>query len=130
MTDDRRPIVLTARFNEQEKKALSERAAKAGMTRSAYLRFAALDTPPPRGRRIFAANEETLARILAQLGKIGSNVNQLTHYAHLDRYQPASIDLALRDLHELRHAIMRALDLERPLPPQDQTGEDSEDEAA
>ena len=38
------------------------------------------------------------AQVLAQLGKIGSNINQLAHYAHLGRFQSDSIEMALRDL--------------------------------
>lgn len=111
-----RPHKLTARFNAQEAAAVARKAEHAGISRSAFIRFAALGTPPPRGRRSVSANEKLLLQILAQLGKIGSNVNQLAHYAHLDRYQPQSVQAAMRELTEMRDAVMQALGHERPLP--------------
>ena len=119
-TPGQRPFILTVRFNEQEKAALAEKASHAGITRSDFIRLATLNTPPPRGRRVPSVNEKMLAQVLAQLGKIGSNVNQLAHYAHLDKFQPHSIELAMRDLHEMRHVLMQALGLERPLPHEDE----------
>ena len=59
-----------------------------------------------------------VARLLGELGKSGSNINQLAHYAHLGRFQSNSIEVVLRDLMELRLACLHALgrEPERPGP--------------
>jgi hypothetical protein len=59
-----------------------------------------------------------VARVLAELGKIGSNINQLAKYANMGRYQESSIELALRDLAELRLVCLQALgyELDQPGP--------------
>ena len=52
-----------------------------------------------------------VAKLLAQLDKIGSNVNQLAHYSKAGRpigRMSDSIELALRDLPELRPACLEA----------------------
>lgn len=111
-----RPHRLTARFTAQEADLLAAKAAQAGISRSAFIRFAALDTPPPRSKRAPSLDEKLLVQALAQLGKIGSNVNQLAYYAHLGKFQTNSLDMALRDLADARLVLMQALGFERPLP--------------
>ena len=56
-----------------------------------------------------------VSRLLGQLGKIGSNINQIAH--HLNSGLPGdrvtdSIEYALRDLAELRMPILQALGVE------------------
>jgi hypothetical protein len=63
----------------------------------------------PRAVRRPTIDHKAVAQVLGQLGKIGSNINHLAHYAHLGRYQENSIEVALRDLSELRHACLHAL---------------------
>ena len=72
-------------------------------------------TPPARSVHRPAVETQAVVKLLAELGKIGSNVNQIAK--HLNAGRPgdtveASIELALRDLMELRHACMRALGYE------------------
>ena len=65
-----------------------------------------------RAMRRPSIDHQAVARVLAQLGKVGSNVNQIAHHANagrpLDRMSN-SLDLALRDLAELRLACLQAL---------------------
>jgi len=65
--------------------------------------------PPPRSARRPTANHKAIALLIGQLGKIGSNINQLAKHANAGRYQEASIELAMRDLMELRTACLQAL---------------------
>ena len=62
-------------------------------------------------------DHEALARLLAALGKIGSNVNQLAKRANEGRFNQDYIDDAMRDLLELRLLALQALGIERPRPP-------------
>lgn len=96
-----------------------------GQSVAALLRTALLATPLPRRRRV-SADHTALAKLLAELqgvaaelGKQGSNLNQLAHQANADR-MPAGYAERLADaleehdeqgrtLLELREACMRAL---------------------
>jgi hypothetical protein len=104
-----RSIVLTARFNEEEARTVRQMAERSGLSVSALIRHALLNVPPPRRRRRPAVDQVAVAKLLGELGKIGSNINQLAHYAHLGRFQSNNIDVALRDLMELRLACLQAL---------------------
>lgn len=105
----RRSIVLTARFNEEEARAVRQIADRTGYSVGALIRHALLNVPPPRARRRPSVDHKAVAKLLGELGKIGSNINQLARYAHLGRYQSDSIEMALRDLMELRLACLQAL---------------------
>ena len=111
-----RSLVITTRFSEQEAQTLRAMADKSGLTVGALIRHAVLNVDPPRASRRPSVELQAAARVLAALGKIGSNVNQLAHYAHLGRFQSNSIDMALRDLAELRIACLKALGQERDDP--------------
>jgi hypothetical protein len=104
-----RTRVLSMRFSEQEAEAIRKMAEQTGMSVASLMRHALFKTQPPRAVRHPSVDHKAVARLLGQLGKIGSNINQLAHYAHLGRYQTKSIELALRDLAELRHACLHAL---------------------
>jgi hypothetical protein len=108
----RRGIVLTARFNEAEARAIRGKADATGLSVGALVRHALLDVAPPHARHRPSVDHQAVARLLGELGKIGSNVNQIAH--HLNAGRPASrvqnsIEVALRDLMELRLACLQAL---------------------
>jgi Mobilization protein NikA len=111
----KRSRVLTLRVSPQEAQAIEEMAASTGLTLSALLRNALLKTPPPRASRRLRGDQQTAARVLAALGKIGSNVNQLARQANMGRedLDIEELRMALRDLAELRHACLQALGYER-----------------
>src|SRR5262245_40842341 len=104
-----RSLVITARFTEQEAQTLRTMAARAGITVGALIRHAVLNIDPPRAARKPAIDIQIAARVLAQLGKIGSNINQLAHQANLGKFRSEEIDMAIRDLLELRIACLKAL---------------------
>lgn len=116
-----RTIILKARFDAQEAANIRARAEKAGLSVGGLMRFALLNSEPPRAVRRPSIDHEAAARVLGQLGKIGSNVNQIAH--HLNAGRPPervtdSIELALRDLAELRVACLHALGQEPSSPGQ------------
>jgi hypothetical protein len=115
----KRSRVLTLRVNSQEAQAIDEMVASTGLSLSALLRNALLKTPPPRGSRRAGVDQEAAARVLAALGKIGSNLNQLAKHANMGRkdLDIQELRIALRDLSELRLACLQALGFERDSEP-------------
>lgn len=105
----KRNVLLTARFSPQEAASIRQISDRTGHSVASLIRRALLDTPPPRASRRPPADMQAIARLLGQLGKIGSNINQLTKHANAGRYQENSIELALRDLGELRIVCLQAL---------------------
>ena len=78
-----------------------------------------LDVPLPKRRRP-TVNTKLLGRVLAELGKIGSNINQIAY--HLNAGRPGdvldgSIEAALRELLEWRTALLHAIGEERNRKP-------------
>ncbi len=65
------------RLTDAEHAALLAAADNVGLTLGAYMRATALGSPGPRAARKPPVVREELVRILSQLGKIGSNVNQI-----------------------------------------------------
>lgn len=128
-TPGQRPCILTARFNEQEKAALAEKAAHAGMTRSAFIRFAALGTPPPRGQRVLNIEHAEMIQFLersarvadaarlsaAEFGKVNSNVNQIAHQLNAGRPPERIMNLIETTLNEHRQAMKRHDDVLRDM---------------
>ncbi|MCA9466837.1 MAG: plasmid mobilization relaxosome protein MobC [Nitrospira sp.] len=115
-----RTKMLSVRFNEQEADALRSLADRAGLSVSSLMRRALLNTPPPRAARRPTVNHKAVAQLLGQLGKIGTNINQLAKQANAGRFQANSIELAMQDLMELRTACLQALGREPDSPPDDQ----------
>jgi len=112
----KRGSVLTARFSAQEAAAIRRLADESGQSQASLIRQALLGAaPPPAVVQTHRASldQAAVAKVLAQLGKIGSNVNQLAHYAHLGRFHTNSIEVALRDLSEMRSACLEALGHEK-----------------
>lgn len=72
------------------------------------------DPPPlrPKPRRKAAANIQALARVLASLGKIGSNVNQIARAANTLNRLPhiTALDGIALDIRQARDDIRRSLE--------------------
>ena len=110
---------LSVRINEQEAEGIRQLADRAGISTGALVRHAIFNTPPPRAVRRPTVNQKAVAQLLGQLGKIGTNINQLAKQANAGRYQENTIELALRDLMELRTACLQALGREPDRPMDD-----------
>lgn len=79
---DRRTRRVEIRLTSAEEKSLAAHASDDGLTVSDFIRKAALGSKP----RIQQANPEraVLIRLLAELGKVGSNVNQIAKALNTD----------------------------------------------
>jgi Bacterial mobilisation protein (MobC) len=75
---------LNIRLTPEERAQLDEDAARSGLTTGAYVRQVLLDAPVPRQSRRLAANDNiaTLSKYIGELGKIGSNLNQIARAAN------------------------------------------------
>jgi len=111
----KRTIPLAGRFTPQEAVIVRAKAEACGAAVSAFIRHATIDTPLPRNK----VDKEAAARVLtalgdirAEMGKSGSNLNQIAY--HLNAGRPGdrvegSLEDALRDLAELRIVCLQAL---------------------
>jgi len=99
---------LHCRLLPDEKTTIVTRASERGISASQYLREAALGTPhrPPK-RRIPTVAEKLLAQVIGQLGRVGNNLNQLTHLSHIEGHVADSLKLSAT-LSELR-AVLSSL---------------------
>lgn len=104
---------FTARFTGDEAATIRIMADTAGITVSALIRHAVLRIKPPRVARRPTVNHKAVTKLLGQLGKIGSNLNQLAKHANVGKYRNPSIELALRDLAQMRSACLQALGREQ-----------------
>lgn len=122
----RKTIPLAGRFTPEESIIVRNKAKACGGV-SAFIRHVTLDEKTLRhviDRDAIAHLLDALAGVKAELGKSGSNLNQLTKYANMDRLLANSVAAtieehgqAIRTLQELRLACMQALGYERNRKP-------------
>jgi hypothetical protein len=105
----KKSIPVTSRYDEAEFTELDEAASRAGLSRASYQRVQSLATPKTRSTRRAPIEREMLAKVLGQLGKIGGNLNQLAHAAHLDRTDGAAIRATVAELRGLLPDLLAAL---------------------
>jgi hypothetical protein len=88
---------------------IEEKATTAGLSKSSFLRAAALGSAGPRARRSPPLNAEVLAHAVAALNKTGSNLNQIARI--LNAGQAAGSKEAVEALTETREAVGRILEI-------------------
>lgn len=111
---------VIARLTPDEHSAITALADKRGMSPGALVRQTLLNVPPGPNVRRPTVDTKLLAKTLAELGKIGSNINQIAY--HLNAGRPGdriegSLEETLRELLEWRTALMQALGFERNRKP-------------
>jgi hypothetical protein len=65
------------RLTDEEYSKLTRRADALGLSRAAYIRSKALGEAGPRSQKVPRAGTKDLAKLLAEVNKIGSNINQI-----------------------------------------------------
>lgn len=105
-----RNLILPVRLSAEERAAIEAAAEAAKLTISSYVRQQLIGKQAPRAVTRKPADHRELVRLLGEIGKIGSNLNQLTkaHNQGLVVYE-CEIDVALAGLAKLREAILEAL---------------------
>lgn len=94
---------VLVRLLPEERALLETKADAASLSLAAYLRACGLGDAGPRARRRPPVNAELLARAVAQLNKVGSNLNQIAHALNAGRshYEAFNIET----LAEVRQAV-------------------------
>ena len=105
----KKTLLVTSRYDEEEFAELSEAASRAGITLASYQRVQSLSKPKTRSTRRAPIERELLAKVLGQLGKIGSNLNQIAHQAHLGRDVSEEVLSELPGLRMAVPALLKAL---------------------
>lgn len=110
-TDRAKTSFVRVRFDLEARARLDAKAAAAHMTLSDYIRSITSGPGGPRARRKPPVEVRELARVLGELNKWGSNVNQLARVANTHGELPAL--RALYDiialLRENRRDLLKAL---------------------
>jgi hypothetical protein len=76
----KRTKMLPTRWTPTEYDQLSQRAHQAGLSRAAFIRLKTLGDEGPRSQKRPSKERRDLARVLAELGKIGGNINQIARH--------------------------------------------------
>jgi len=102
---------VTFRLLPAERASVEARADAAGLSLGGYIRSLLFAAPLMRSRRRPSIQVLTLARLLAELNKIGSNINQLARCANMGTIPDwPEIRAAQRDVHRAVEAILDTLD--------------------
>lgn len=105
------------RCTPHEHSLIHTRADRSGMYVGSYLRTLALGEPGPRAARRPPVEKRELARLLGELGKIGSNLNQIARALHMgDPPDMHEMRRALEEFAALRALTRRALGYRDDLP--------------
>jgi hypothetical protein len=102
---------LRVRLSPDDASQIAAKAQAAEVSVSTYIRVATLGYGGERAPRRQPSNDDVaLAKVLAQLGKIGSNLNQLARAANCGDWpsEPELVQSA-REVRETCGEIMRAL---------------------
>jgi Bacterial mobilisation protein (MobC) len=108
----KKSYLVTSRYDAEEFAELEEAASRAGLTRASYQRVQSLSKPKTRSTRRAPVERELLAKVLGQLGKIGGNINQIAHHAHLGREVEAEVVAALALVRGFAPMLLSALGFE------------------
>ena len=108
---DAREQFIAVRCNAAEYATITTKAESAGLSVGAYLRTLAIGTAGPRAMRRPPVERVELARLLGELGKLGSNVNQIARVVNTIGDKRPEHDLAAiaADVQMMRSALMKAL---------------------
>jgi len=93
----------------EERTEIETRARETGLSVGSYFRASALGTAGPRARRSPPVNAEALAHAVAQLNKVGSNLNQIARI--LNTAQAVGGAEVLAALTATREAVEVILDI-------------------
>ena len=107
-----RTAAILVRLTPEERATVEAAANRAGLTLASYTRGQMIDGQRPRAARRPPVEAQQLGRILAELGKIGSNMNQLAKAANIGSFSVSDYEVLkeeTRGLTAARAALMEAL---------------------
>ena len=101
---------ITIRFTDLEYSIIETAASQANMSLAAYVRTQVLKGQVHTKIEIVADVPE-IKELLAEFGKIGSNLNQIAKYFNqggvLSQEMRGEINKRLRDLYEMKYKVMK-----------------------
>jgi hypothetical protein len=101
---------LTIRLSPDERARIDQAADRSGLTPGSYARQVLLGAPAPRQVRRPPIERRELARLLGELGHVGSNLNQIARLGNVgEAIDAAELATVLADLGVVREAILKAL---------------------
>ncbi len=100
-----RTIIVHIRLTPEERSLVDEAASRAGLTVASYARTRLIGPSLPRNVKRPSIDRELLAKLIAQLGKIGSNLNQIARAANMNSAGAQDLDDALREATQFKAAI-------------------------
>ena len=104
--------LLAIRLTDEEHQMVSSLAQAAELANADYVRSVILSKRPIRAVRRTSVDRVLLSKVLSELGKIGSNINQIAHVMNAGgRDRPALLDQALTEMSEARALLFKALGL-------------------
>ena len=108
---------VTIRFADDEYDKAQTYADMTGLSLSGFGRSKILDKPPlPQSRRP-SVNTVILAKLMGHVGKIGSNVNQLTRTANMGGWPGhEALQEAQSDIRWMRDMLFKALEIDPYTP--------------
>lgn len=107
-----RSVALAVRFSAEERAEVEAAADSAGLALGSYIRHQSLGGKRPRAVQRPTAQKAQLALILAQLGKIGSNLNQIARASNMGLFTTGDYEALKAETAALtaaRSALMEAL---------------------
>jgi len=115
-------------LTDAEAQEIETRAERAGLSVSGYLRALAFgkDTPQPPAAKRPPVEKQILGRLLGELGKIGSNINQIARRVNEGKgFDLEPFATAYAELRRLNNALLEALGKEpNPAEPDSRKGEE------
>lgn len=102
--------VLQVRLSDSEFSEIEDMADRAELTPASYARSILLNAPAPRAKRRPAVDTVQVAKLLGELGKVGSNINQIAYQMNAGLPVGSNaLTSALEDVADIRKACMEAL---------------------
>jgi len=113
-TSDPKSRRIAVRVTDDQWGKLDTKAAARGLKIGGYLRTVALGSAGARTMKRASAERVELARLLGELGKLGSNVNQIAKAFNSTGAVPTPPELTAMqtDIAAMRSAVMTALSCE------------------
>lgn len=102
--DDKRDLTIRVRVTPAEKRRIWEQAQSVGQTPSDYLRLRAMATTQAL-RHVPTPDRKILLDVLAELGKVGSNVNQIARAFNTSRENGSLAGVNAEDINSAMHGV-------------------------
>lgn len=101
--------IIGFRATAAERAEIEAAAERVGLSLGSYIRACTLAKPATRATRRPPVERAALAQLLAQLGKCGSNLNQIARVLNSGGDEPEGIPAAIGDFRAACADIMRTL---------------------